>query len=294
MSDDHIDEETLAAFLDGRLAGQDRERVVRVLANSPDRFDEFREAAALARTLQQGEATPVRHVPRWRRTALIAIPVLAAAGIAGILFIPSVGTPDAITLAQASSRALAPEPAQLDRDLGPDWYSPGWAVNRGGSAGNTEGHALRMGARYAQLELAATAADSTSWRLVADVLAVQLGAVDVAGPASAVLRADGWPNTEGRTLLATQLRSLSGAPTAFDLGVWMESARLAALSGHLEFFDAQGSAVRVLRGLRSTATPGALAAPLDALAPFDAGDGITITAALALARLDTAFARIPR
>lgn len=293
MSDDHIDEETLAAFLDGRLDASDRARVVRVLASSPGLFDEFREAAAVAGALRATEHAPVPGVPRWRRNALMVVPLLAAAGIVGILITRPGRAPDAIALAQASARTLAAGPASLERNLGPAWSSPPWSVTRGGPIDAGAGAAVRLGARYAQLELAATAADTSAWHGVANALAGQLGAVEAAGPLSSLLRAEEIPDGPDRASLAMQLRELSGSAVAFDLGVWMESARLSALGGHSTFFDADGPGIRLLRVLRAT-PPAALAATLEALAAFASEAEGPIDPTLALARLDSAFARVPR
>ena len=45
MSDERIDPEMLAEFLEGRLAPAERERVLQALAESPEAYADFIEAA---------------------------------------------------------------------------------------------------------------------------------------------------------------------------------------------------------------------------------------------------------
>ncbi len=296
MSHEHIDEETLAAFLDGRLDDAERARVQRVLAHSDEMFAEFREAANVADALRAEtarSAAPLRSA-RWRRNALIAVPVLAAAGIVGVVVTRPSRIPDAVMLAQETITLPASGAGSIERTMGVDWQHPGWTVTRGVGGGESEGTALRLGARFAQLEFAANAEDTAAWRQVAAALVSQLGAVDVAGPIVATLDTLDIPARQARASLAVQLRELSGSTFAFDLGTWMELARLNARIGRASWFAPEGSSTRLLRRLVGNASSPGLRPTIDALTPFTASEPLAGGAPAAAVRLDSAFARIPR
>src|SRR5687768_3876572 len=99
MSRERIDHETMAAFLDGRLAGAERERVLRVIAAHPEEYEVFADAARVAAEPHRREVVPLES--RWRRMdrRLIAIPLLAAAGLAGILLARGRAVPGPVELA---------------------------------------------------------------------------------------------------------------------------------------------------------------------------------------------------
>src|SRR5262245_51146108 len=102
VTDDQLDNETIAAFLDGTLPDEERARVVRVLASSPELYSGVLEAAKVSAELERS-STPLklekRVENRWRRRILIAAPVLAAASIVGILVVRRDNPPDVIALA---------------------------------------------------------------------------------------------------------------------------------------------------------------------------------------------------
>src|SRR5688500_10690009 len=84
MSESSIPPETLAAFLDGMLSSEDRERVLVTLARSDEAYGDFVEAIAIAKALDAAEqpaVRPWRAPSRWRRTAWMAIPAVSAAGV---------------------------------------------------------------------------------------------------------------------------------------------------------------------------------------------------------------------
>jgi hypothetical protein len=255
LNHERLDEETLAAFLDGTLPAAERASVLNTLANDPEAYAGFLDAASIAAAANADVAPGVMRVksPRpWRRSMMLAGPVLAAAGIAAVIFVargPRAG--DTIDLMLGAQLASASGAGTVDASLGGDWDRPGWSVVRGGEASTASaGTAARVGARVAQLEYAASAADSVAWQRVAATLADLVTSIEGGGPAAQQLRVVAIPVARDRTMLARQLRELSGTPSAFDVGAWLETARLAAASGREDYFRADGDARAALRRVR--------------------------------------------
>jgi hypothetical protein len=102
---------------------------------------------------------------------------------------------------------------------------------------------LRLGVRWVDLDLSMRTRDTVNARLVAASIARLVAPVTGAPlaarveSASRVLNADGVPRD-----LTKSIRSASDSAW-FDLGVWLETARLAARAGTTGFF-ADGSAAR--------------------------------------------------
>ncbi|MEO7513917.1 MAG: hypothetical protein ABIZ91_19430, partial [Gemmatimonadaceae bacterium] len=134
--------------------------------------------------------------------------------------------------------------------LGDEWDRPRWTVVRGaGPAAASPGTAARIGARMAQLEFAAAAGDDSAYQRAAATLHELLAAVEGAGPIAVQLTESSINAAEERALLARQLRTVTGTGNAFDAGAWLETARLAAVSGRTEFLDTGGPAIATLRDI---------------------------------------------
>ena len=273
MSDDRIDPETLAAFLDGTASPEEREGVLRTLARSKEAYASFLEASAIQREIA-AEAPAIVPVPpvatsvatpgstareaanaRWFRRRWYVTPGLLAAGLAAILVVRGIGGPvdqGTIQLAQATSLTQERGSGALARALGDAWDQPPWSVVRG-SESNLAARtvAVRSGARYAELEAAAQAADSTAVTRSAESLAQLLSSVEGAAPIAASVRDMARPPNFGgraqRATAAVQLRALLGAEDWFDLGVWTETARLAVAARALAFFESGGRGVAELQ-----------------------------------------------
>ncbi len=272
MSEERIDPETLAAFLDGTASPEERDGVLRTLARSKEAYASFLEASAIQRELA-AEApvvapalSPVAPAEasrpsareaantRWFRSWKLA-PVLLAAGIAGILIVrgmdrgPASG---AIQLAQATSLTSERGSGAIERTLGSTWDQPPWSIVRGSEpAVDRRPLAFRAGVRYAELELAARAADSAAVTRSVDVLAQLLATTEGGGPFAATFRdlatEPEFGSASRRAAAAGQLRSLLGSEDWFDLGVWAETARLAIAARDTAFFDPRGRGVSELR-----------------------------------------------
>ena len=282
MSDERIDPETLAAFLEGRVSPEEREAVLRTLARSKEAYASFMEASAIHRELADSSpisagaavvpppAAPDRLVAgsvggtareaanaRWFRPRRFA-PILIAAGFFAIL-IARGGTrraaeDEAIRLAQGTTLTTDRGSGTLTRTLGDTWDQPPWSIVRGGETTSADrALAVRAGVRFAEFEIAAQLADSTAATSSAQSIAQLLSNTEGAAPIAATFRdLASAPSFGGRSQRATsagQLRALLGTPDWFDLGVWAGTARLAALAGDTAFFAPGSRGTSSLRRL---------------------------------------------
>ena len=256
MNHERLDEETLAAFLDGTLPAEERASVLNALANNPEAYAEFLDAASIAAAANADIAPGVARANgprRLPRSMMLAGPLLAAAGIAAVILVArGPRASDTIDLMQGAQLASVSGAGGVDASLGGDWDRPGWSVVRGGEASTSSaGTSARVGARVAQLEYAASASDSVAWQRVAATLAELVTSIEGSGPVAQQLRRGAVPGAGDRATLARQLRELSGTPSAFDVGAWLETARLATASGRLDYFRADGDARASLRRVRA-------------------------------------------
>lgn len=269
VTDHPLDDETLAAFLDGRLSPPERARVLRVLAERPEVYADFIEAAQVAAELaaaapvaqlaaepQAPDVIPITRPVRrpWRGRLLAAIPLVAAAGIAGVLVLsPSSDAPsgraepDAIALLQTATAAPAQGTGSISARLGSRWDEPGWSVTRGAESSDAStGTIARIGARVAQLELAARASDTAAYRQVLATLRPLLETVTGASLIAARLAELPMVAADERATVVRQLREVAGAPEAFDAGMVLEAARLGIAGENPAFLSIDGAGVRAL------------------------------------------------
>lgn len=249
MTHPMIDDETMAAFIDGSLPVAERARVMRLVASDRAVHLAYVEAATLAADLRDAELSPsVRSVATAasarRRLLFVAVPALAVAALALVVLRTRAGTaPDGGALLTGTTLVTEGGAGSLDRALGADWDEPGWPVVRGGGASALPtGLSARIGARVVALELAATANDSVSARRIAGALEALLGTATGAAPIAAQITADPIADRPARALRHLQLRALSADPAAYDAGAWTEAARLALRAGHAEYLRSDGSA----------------------------------------------------
>ena len=299
LTDDGLNEETLAAFIDGALPAAEHERVLRALAADPDLYADFLEAARTADSARvpapvtlHGQARPEAK----RRPRLLFVPILAAAGIAAVLWFPrNQRAADAIDLIPSSALAAAGRPPGAG-GVPLRWVEPGWGVARGGNAAQVaDGVAARVGARMVQLEFAAAAGDMSAVQRTTPAIIALISSFDGAGPVSEQLRGTVATTSGERAVIARQLRTLSGASAAFDAGVWLELARLSIAAGRSEFFAVDGNARAVLRhAIAALEHDGAARRWSDVLAHLKTLDRAG-TADMPMMRLqiDSAFAAFP-
>lgn len=268
MSDERINPETLAAFFDGTASLEERDSVMRTLARSKEAYASFLEAAAVYREMEDptaadgpgqigvvrgsGGSGTARAKParRW-----IIGPLLIAAGIVTVLFLTrSNASNDAAAIRLAQDTRLTHEsgPGSLARSFGSAWDQPRWSVARGSEASLPPGpRAVRAGARYAELEVAAQAADTDAVRLATETIGQLMASVEAGAPVSAMFRelsrAPDFGGRARRAVAAAELRSSLGADVWFDIGVWSEMARLAVAARDVAFFAQDGPAIAELR-----------------------------------------------
>jgi hypothetical protein len=289
VSDERIDPETLAEFLEGRLAPAERERVMRTLAESPEAYGDFIEAAAVERALAEetaqlktegaSAATPavIPISTKANRMWRYAVPALIAAGIVAVFALRRGGEArqgEMIVLAQAT-HVLPAGSGSVASKLGDSWDQPQWSVSRGAddaSAGRAR--AFRAGARVAELEIAAQAGDTAAVRRIATSLATLLTAAQVGTPTVSQLRDFSAPSAATRAAVAGQIRDLLGAPANFDAGVWTETARLSLAAGNGGYVDATNAQLTKLildlGGGASTNPNASLVSALQAIASAQA------------------------
>ena len=299
LTDDDLDEETLAAFIDGALPAAERERVVRALAADPDLYADFLEAARTADSARvpapltlHGQTRPEAK----RRLRWLVVPSLAAAGIAAVLWFPrNQGAADAIELIPSAALAAAGRTPGAG-GLPLRWDEPGWGVARGGSTAQAaDAAAARVGARLVQLEFAAAASDTSAVQRITPAMLSLISAFDGAGPVGEQLRGRVATTSGERAVIARQLRTISGASAAFDAGVWLELARLSNAAGRSEFFAVDGDSRAVLKHvITALEQEGAARRWSDVLAHLKTLDRAG-TADMPMMRLqiDSAFAAFP-
>ena len=262
--------ERLAALLDGTLTGQDRERVLKQLAQSPDDVALLANAAAALRDIE-GEPesqpkTPARvgePVPlTWRRKANVRVLIGAAATI----LVVAGGTWLAIRRTSGAALGPAQYVAMLDDSsdrLPRDWNGQPWTARRSAQdlAVSPRARAVRLGARLVDLQVAVGTSDSATATIAADIARL------VAGLPVSTAISERFANIGSRAgetperlqpdvdAAANAVRIAAGERHV-DLGSWLEAARLAAVRRDAAYFR-HGTSQSVLGELArdSTATP---------------------------------------
>ena len=248
--------EALAALLDGRLSGEERDAVLRRLASSPDDFEAFAEAARVLRDLEADAAAPPARPAappppeapfRRRRFPPVKAWLPLAAILAGAVLIPPLlsdrgGAGGPLDLLDGASLVASPGDGSLAAALGPDWDQPGWSVTRGnGGARGDERQEFRAGVRMADVEAAFDARDAQAVRRVRPELVGLLRRLGVSSLTvqeyEAIAPGSGPDRENDRARVASRVaESLERSPW-FALGVWVEQARLAALANNTGHFD---------------------------------------------------------
>jgi len=243
MTDERIGAETLAAFLDGKLDPMERSKVLRILAEHPEEYEAFSEAAHAAAALADSGVLPIDARKRRARRWVVAIPALIAAGIAAVVVVPRLGGGDALSPAHLAGRlklAAVAGNGSLAMKLGENWDQPGWSITRGAGPELAEpARAFRLGARATDVAIALRARDTTALRLVGDELVGLLGGMDAGGPAAAlyrnILASGASTSARSQKEAGEALRILVGDSPWYELGAWSEAARVALLAGQPEF-----------------------------------------------------------
>lgn len=231
------DPERLAALLDGRLKGREREEAIARLAASDEDFEAYADALAISAELNAEEeegVTPIaprRRAPARRWLAMAA--VLAAVALAPWLWTRFAARTDAARFA-----------AQIEAGgLPAGWDASPWGATRGaGDALSPEARAARLGARLVDLELAVRARGPEAAALASET-AMLLEGIPASGPTATIYREiarrAGEPPEQLEPLLeqGRDMVPLLAGEERVELGAWTEAARIAAARRDRDFFE---------------------------------------------------------
>lgn len=229
-----IDDETLAAFLDGGLEGEERQRVLEAIADDPEIARLVAEAAAFVAAERAENASAAS--PRPSRTRSLGSRSLAVAAVAAAVLVLLVtvplGSPVPDAAALADRMALGP-----GADLG-------GLLRRSdalgfGSGIESERRAVLLGALIVDLEIARRLEDGAGLRVAASQLLELSADLDLEERRRALLA----EAERGRPPDDAALGGLEGAlrrrvpRRAFDAGRVLEAARLASALGDTAFAE---------------------------------------------------------
>src|SRR5215216_5932911 len=107
---DEVDLELIGALMDGRLAGAERERAIKLLGESEAAFEVYTDALRVRADLDEAKVVPIepaqeKHRPR-QRWWLVGIPAAAAAALL-LAVLPSVQARRDDAVFAASTTAIA-------------------------------------------------------------------------------------------------------------------------------------------------------------------------------------------
>lgn len=259
-----IDHERIAALLDGRLGERERDQLLVRLAAVEDEYQAFAETASVLRELDEARTAAASGQGTGR-----TVQADAASGVISLatrrggparrakLFLATAAGFAALSLGAALWKRAHPprldDPARAVALLGPGHAgpAPGWdqtwdGTYRGPANSAEPARAVRLGAYLLNLELASGANDSTLARL-AGAAATLLEGMEGGGAASAIYRrvqrsAARDPAAVAPLLERGRQTVRQQVPVAwFELGVWAEAARTAAVRHDARFFAARAS-----------------------------------------------------
>ena len=171
-----IDLELIAAFMDGRLKGAERERAIKLLRDSEAAFEVYADALRARADLGEAVVIPIT-TPRqaWRGGWRVAVP-FAAAAMLMIAILPTIQARRGRATTDGSvtsiTRPLFTVGANVSTALGPRWDERDWTVYRGGGSTAVDSTTtFRLGVRATDLHIALAASDGErAARLTGEVL----------------------------------------------------------------------------------------------------------------------------
>jgi len=246
-----LDPDLIAAFIDGKLSGADRDRVVKLLAESEAAFEVYADAVRARDDLDADAVVslPARRENRSKRWWMAGAPIAAAAALL-IVVLPTVQSrrADATLAMRAESIAetLTGRP-QLASALGSTWDEGRWSVNRGGGSTVIDSTAaLRLGVRATDLQVALAVEDRERAGRIAGEMVEMLGSLNLSGDMSAQ-----YGDLRKRITTGDSIGAIAGAASAADdslrkfldsrwygVGKWLAAGELAARTHSADFFKA--------------------------------------------------------
>lgn len=277
--------ELMAAFIDGRLSGEDRARAMKLLANSDEALEIVASTLRDQQAIPDVKVVPIKRARRWRQWKTM-VPLAAAAGLAIVAVPKLTGRGAQADLAKAYAMELTQDP-RFASGLRSGWDQR-WAATRGGAvtgeaagtrqAGSaTESRlAFRLGARLVDLQIALQRGDTAlSERFANEIIETLKGVAfsELVGTSYAELKSrlatESRDQLVGRASVAErELRDLLGSSllAGFAFGEWAAGAELAAQTHDASFFESHGAS-----SIRSAIPTGSLAPEdIEALAAIDA------------------------
>jgi len=263
---DEFDPDLVAAFIDGKLSGPDRDRVVKLLAESEEAFEIYADAVRAREDLDADAIIPIParppvsvRRPRW----LTAGAPLAAAAALLIAVLPRVlSNPAAMTFAMRAESIAQPltDRPQLVVALRSGLDEPRWSATRGGvSAFADSTAALRLGTRATDLQVALAVGDRERASRVAAEMVEHLDSINL----SDARRAE-YGDLRQRITTEDSIGSIKAAAATADehlreflnsrwygTGKWLAAGELAARAHSAEFFKSTETARFIEAAIRS-------------------------------------------
>jgi hypothetical protein len=268
-SNEEVDLELIAAFIDGHLTGAERERAIKLLGESEAAFEVYVDALRARADLGDRTVIPITEArrpraSRWRVAipfavaALLMVAVFPAirtirnreAGDPRLLRVGTAVMPDSPV--SAIARPLLAESTDLPAALGAGWDERGWSVYRGTSSALVDSTtAFRLGVRATDLRVALAAGETErAGRLTGELLdllkpvkladAVRANYTDV----RARLSSGGvTPDILGRASRAENDLADFLDSRWFTLGKWFAASEVAARARSTSFFAAPNTAL---------------------------------------------------
>jgi len=310
ISGSHLELESIAAFLDGRLAAGEREAVVTHLAECEGCYEIFAETARYLRNVEMGRdpeafgpaamapsvemrGRVVRVAPsRWRRGWIVGALAAAAALAALVIGRPLADRPfSSAPPTVAELTAELPTAMVVSATLAATWDEHGWPVMRGAGPllGPEEERAFQLGVRVVEMDVALAAGEAAIASRLSYEIERLLAAVNLSDPlqllyagelgirgrlASGAVPAELLPlNRQGDDLLRPDERGEAALVDGFwyELGRWASAAHLAVVSGDAELLASKQTR-RYLHGLPLQDLPEEVAEPLRRISQFSVGD----------------------
>jgi len=288
-TDSNLDIELLAALIDGRLSGAERERALKLLATSDEALELFAHSLHEQRA-SDAKVVPIQSARRWRQWKVV-VPIVAAAGL-GFVLLPR--------LTGSTGRAASIQYAvQLESDprfggaLRQGWDQHGWSVTRGANDTQTAPEprfAFRLGVRSVDLQVAVRKGNAAAASNVVDDISQTLDGIKFTDPIAAKyaeLKAHLGSESGDRLVERAENAEIEMSgffkSPSFSLGQWVGAADLAAQTHETSFFQSKHGTSFI----RASMPPGALDAE-------DTADLQAIDARLAQGSDDAAFNDVQR
>ena len=246
-----FDVETIAAFIDGRLKGAERERAVKLLRESEAAFEVYADALRIRADLGGAEVISIATAARRRdRRWLVAVPAVAAAMLM-VAVMPRIQAAREGATLEAPVATIALPLLAVRANLPAQSAEHKWTVTRGGGTALVESTTVfRLGVRVADLHVAvATGERERAGRLTGDVIEL-LQPVDL----SDGVRAD-YADLRSRIKSRQSTREILVASDSaelkldrflgsrwFGIGKWFGTGEIAASARSVDFFTSPNTA----------------------------------------------------